>query len=293
MNWVKLAGYTCVTITYISLGLGFYFFVIRLGFRWARSNWLLWYPVFDIAIRLLMAAWSHMQAWLGDPGFVRPEISDSKKPDGENTCKKCFASKPPRTHHCSTCNSCVERMDHHCPWINQCVGMKNHKAFLLFLAYTCSAAIECLILTVVRAATCPSIADSVMLFLLRFAFGEKAIEALIRKGDTKDERFAVTWNHETCNLTTEYAISGAVAFGLAFTFVIFIAFIASDQLYTIRSNQTHVEFLKGEKGPERTIKQALVETLGMEPSLWWLVPIDWRWKSVPLVASVVEEKKHQ
>ena len=291
MNWAKVGGYTCITLTYVSLGIGFYFFVIRLGFRWARTNYLVLYPVLDIGVRLCMAAWSHMAAWLGDPGFVPSGTPD--KPVGEDSCKKCFAVRPPRTHHCSTCNKCVQGMDHHCPWINQCVGVKNHKAFLLFLAYTCSAAMESLILVVVRVATCPSIADSVMLFLLRFAFGSEAIDNLIRKTDSPDGRYAATWDHETCNLTTEYAITGIIASILAFTFVVFIAFIASDQLYTLKHNQTHVEFLKGEKGPPRTIREACVETLGMEPSLWWLVPIDWRWSKKPLADTVVEERKNQ
>ncbi|CEH16485.1 Predicted DHHC-type Zn-finger protein [Ceraceosorus bombacis] len=53
-------------------------------------------------------------------------------------CAKCNAPKPDRAHHCSTCGVCILRMDHHCPWLaSRCVGLRNHKAFFLFLFYTC------------------------------------------------------------------------------------------------------------------------------------------------------------
>lgn len=51
-------------------------------------------------------------------------------------CKWCNAHKPDRTHHCRVCGTCVLKMDHHCPWIMSCVGFRNHKYFVLLIAYS-------------------------------------------------------------------------------------------------------------------------------------------------------------
>ena len=192
------------------------------------------------------------------------------------TCKKCYALRPPRTHHCSVCDACIERMDHHCPWMNTCVGLKNQKVFLLFLAYTCSVAVECLILTAVRLFTCPSLSKSVMIFGLRMIMGEAKVQSLLNSDTTEYLVYEAT-----CDFTIDYVVSGSISVCLAIVFIFFIAFIASEQIQGILSNQTHVELLKRERGPVRTMRQAAIETFGMEPSLWWLIPIDWRWSSKP------------
>ena len=274
MKCIKIVGYISIIITYLSFGVGLYFFVYQLAFRWAQTNYLLYYPTIDVSVRIGMAMWSHLSASLGDPGFVLPNINDDS--ESKDICKKCSAKRPSRTHHCSACNHCVEQMDHHCPWINNCVGVKNRKAFLLFLAYTCSAAIECLILVVVRMATCRSISEAVMLMLLRLALGTEAVDQLLAKGSDEDSKYIQT--EPTCNLTLDYTIAGIIGTLLAFLFTIFIALIASDQIYAILHNQNHVETLKGMKGPQRTAREAIIETFGMEPSMWWLVPVDWRFK---------------
>lgn len=51
-------------------------------------------------------------------------------------CPDCEVIRTRRSRHCAICNVCVERYDHHCPWINNCVGVRNHNAFLAFLAST-------------------------------------------------------------------------------------------------------------------------------------------------------------
>ena len=233
--------------------------------------------VVDLSVRTFMAIWSHQVCMWSDPFVpIQQRCADGPNSDSvaaRTTCKKCAAVKGPRTHHCSTCKRCVERMDHHCPWINKCVGLRNQKAFLLFLAYSCSAAVECLILIAVRLASCPSVSNAMVLFGLRLVLGEDTVEGLLEKAGPESE-YANT--EPTCELTLEYTIAGGVATVLMFFFVIFMTFIASDQISSIVNNQTHVEVLKGEKGPQRSLRDALVETFGMEPSLWWLVPIDWR-----------------
>ena len=330
IDWNKVFGYAAVGITYSVLAVSTYFFVIRLGFRWSQSNYLIILPTIDIAARLAMAAWSHMYCMLADPGRITPRARDSEgtelvqrcvsdeeesrplvemkrkslddtvlvKKDKLTKCKKCSVLRPERAHHCSTCNACIDRMDHHCPWVSNCVGIRNQKAFILFLAYTCSAAVEALVLSAARFVTCPSFSRSVLLFGLRLVMGESDVEAIISSGNTTaDQLFSDAVSEPTCNFTIEYTVTGAISILCAIIFAVFISFIASEQINNVINNQTHIEHLKRRWGPQRTMRQAAIETMGMEPSLWWLVPVDWRWDAkgrevvAPLQASLVTKNK--
>jgi len=282
INWGRVAGWVAVFITYAMYISSMYFFVYRLGWRWFMtgsffSSSIILFPTLDIAVRISMGIWSHLYCMMADPGRVLPE-SGMTYDTMVIVCKKCNAKRPPRTHHCSTCNSCIERMDHHCPWVNNCVGKNNQKSFILFLAYTCSAAIECLLLVIGRMVTCPSFRKSVLIFGLRFVIGEGKVQKLI---NAVDDSYVPLYT-ETCDLTLEYGIVGLVCTICAFLFSIFIILIGSEQIRSIVFDETYIESIKrhgcgiDSKGeppiPRRSTKEVLVEIMGSEPSLFWLLP---------------------
>jgi len=65
----------------------------------------------------------------------RGPVRECKKSGERRFCKWCDSYKPDRCHHCRICQSCILRMDHHCPWIANCIGYRNHKYFILLVAY--------------------------------------------------------------------------------------------------------------------------------------------------------------
>lgn len=74
-----------------------------------------------------------------NPGQLKPSKDVSfiellRDVNPADLCPECKVIRSVRSRHCAICNRCVERFDHHCPWINNCVGVKNHNAFLFFLA---------------------------------------------------------------------------------------------------------------------------------------------------------------
>lgn len=61
----------------------------------------------------------------------REEQKSWHKPGEVTWCSKCEHFRPERAHHCKRCGVCVLRMDHHCPWVGNCIGFENHKYYIL------------------------------------------------------------------------------------------------------------------------------------------------------------------
>jgi hypothetical protein len=101
-------------------------------------------------ILAVLALACHVKTTLSDPGTVPscavPTEIQRIKQLKLSMCSQCQTFKPPLSHHCRICNRCVSRMDHHCPWMNNCVGAANMKHFLLFLVYTWTCSVYCLLL---------------------------------------------------------------------------------------------------------------------------------------------------
>lgn len=97
-----------------------------------------------------LALASHLKTSLTDPGSVPPSAVPTERQRLQHSklsmCSQCQSFKPPHSHHCRICNRCISRMDHHCPWMNNCVGAANLKHFFLFLIYTWTSAVFCLLL---------------------------------------------------------------------------------------------------------------------------------------------------
>ena len=102
------------------------------------------------AVMAAMALAAHAKTSLTDPGAVPASAvptEQQRQAGGKlSMCSQCQTFKPPHSHHCRICNRCISRMDHHCPWMNNCVGSGNLKHFILFLLYTWSCSVLCLLL---------------------------------------------------------------------------------------------------------------------------------------------------
>jgi len=131
MVWILL-GYSCLTITLL-----------------AQTGGISVYQSFIYTILVTMALACHVKTTLSDPGSVPASAVPTeaqRKYDKLSMCSQCQTYKPPLSHHCRICNRCISKMDHHCPWMNNCVGAGNLKHFFLFLVYTWSCSVYCLVL---------------------------------------------------------------------------------------------------------------------------------------------------
>lgn len=132
MVWILL-GYSCLTITLL-----------------AQTDGIPAYQSYIYAALVTMALSCHIKTTFTDPGSVPASAvpTELQRTTSEklSMCSQCQTFKPPLSHHCRICNRCVSKMDHHCPWMNNCVGAGNLKHFFLFLIYTWSCSVYCLVL---------------------------------------------------------------------------------------------------------------------------------------------------
>ena len=141
-----------------SLVLASYFYVLLI---WMKD--IVHYPDHDMfGLWLFMQAicftstlaglFFYVKTMLSDPGFI-PLINDDVQNeskyviclakegilDKDHFCTTCFVRRPLRSKHCSFVNRCTSRYDHYCPWIYNCIGGFNHRYFIMFLVFLCSA----------------------------------------------------------------------------------------------------------------------------------------------------------
>lgn len=121
-------------------------------------------------IFLGFAVLSYLRAVFGDPGVVPQrwqefvsEVGDMLsvvpsrhewQPGKATYCSECGQPRPERAHHCKVCDVCILRMDHHCPWLANCVGFRNHKYFILSVAYSLVTCMTGLLTSLPELAAC-------------------------------------------------------------------------------------------------------------------------------------------
>jgi len=195
---------------------------------------------------------SHCRAMFSNPGTTELDnaspdsIAKLNLPTGYVVykCTKCVAIKPQRAHHCSVCRRCINKMDHHCPWINNCVGEKNQKFFVLFTFYIWLTSSHALCLVIHRFITCANIG----------------------------------WSNKICTLSRPGVAIGNLI-GLTFEaalFSLFTAIMFGTQVYSICTDLTGIEQLKGDNQHKVNGKNSkwlnFKSVFGDKFSIKWLLP---------------------
>jgi hypothetical protein len=263
-----VCGWFCALITWTLLGFAWYAVNFAVLFPFMGDSYAGKVHVVCFNALIALSYWAHVKAMLTDPGAVPKEAlpldfyddGAAQLKSSHPVCRKCQHYKPPRAHHCSVCQRCVVRMDHHCPWINNCVGAANHKFFLLFCAYVCSASVY---------------ANSLLGYRVLHCLRSQTFSASARSVQPA-----------YCDATPGPFIMMVILAMEAILFGLFTMCMLCDQYSAVFSSMTHIERLKdpaaavAKPGRAKTSTEHLSEVFGGDSfSAWWLLPVQAQWKA--------------
>ncbi|KRX00237.1 hypothetical protein PPERSA_10736 [Pseudocohnilembus persalinus] len=149
--------------------------------------------------------------------------------------------KPPRAHHCKSCNKCVFRMDHHCEWINNCVGFRNQKYFMQFLVYSLFFACVLFVIEMVQFVIILQNLENAFIYYLMI----------------------VDW-HRFGKISI--VLMSLFFAGLCYSFL-------SDQIDSIKENQSTVESYKRKYGKQNHFWKNFKQIFGNN-YIYWFLPLE-------------------
>lgn len=297
-HWVSTdcCGWVCAILTWFFLGFAAYIIYFRVLRPWKGDPFSTdnpptdggWFHYIGFFSCIFLSYWSHIKTMLTDPGAVpidaipldyynEPPFA-GKFQQHHEICRICDSYKPRTAHHCSICSRCIVRMDHHCPWANNCIGQTNHKFFILFITYTFISCVWALILIISKSIHCSQ--------GLKF--------------DSSSHKFTQTI--EVCKGNdnpgdTLFIILVGIE---AFFFGMFTICMICDQAAVVSSGQSHIDVhkqkrvLKKEEVKASTMSENFATVFGGDgqPSIWWFVPIDAKWKNPEKHFGFMLPKKH-